>query len=419
MKVKILQINAVYKKGSTGRTTEELHNILIKQGYLSYVACPIIDEAGKNFYRIGNVFDHKLHAVLSRILGYQGGYSYISTIKLLSWIDKIRPDIIHLRNLHSNYINLSLLLKYIAKKDIPVVITLHDCWFYTGGCFHYTSNKCFKWKKECGNCHYLRSASPSFFFDRSNRMLKDKEKLFMNIKYLAIVGVSDWITGEAEQSILQRRNQEPMITRIYNWIPQEIFKPEKVDVLKDRLKIKDKFVVLGVAARWSEPKGLNIVMKVSERLKKDIVIVLVGDMPEGISLPQNIISVGKIQDSTLLAQYYAMADVFLNLSREESFGKVSAESVSCGTPVIAYASTANPEIVGEGCGIIIKTFPGVEEILGALECIKDKGKKFYFDKCVEFAQKNFNIRDNIRMYLKVYRTLLKEKENAEKSNDLY
>ncbi|WP_455436892.1 glycosyltransferase [Hungatella hathewayi] len=412
MEVKILQINAVYKKGSTGRTTEELHNSLIKQGYLSYVACPIIDEAGKSFYRIGNAFDHRLHAVLSRLLGYQGGYSYISTIKLLIWIDKIKPNIIHLRNLHSNYINLPLLLKYIAKKDIPVVITLHDCWFYTGRCYHYTNNKCFKWKKECGNCQYLRLASPSFFFDRSNRMLKDKEKLFKNIKYLAIVGVSDWITEEAKQSILQKRNQEPFITRIYNWIPQETFKPKKADVLRDRLKIRDKFVVLGVATRWSEPKGLNIMTRVSERLKTDTVIVLVGDMPEDISFPQNIISVGKIQESTLLAQYYAMADVFLNLSREESFGKVSAESVSCGTPVIAYASTANPEIVGEGCGIIIKTFPGIDEILEALECIKEKGKDFYSDKCIEFAQSNFNMQDNIKMYLNVYSTLLKEKENT-------
>ena len=81
---------------------------------------------------MGNAVDWKVHAALCRLLGRQGYYSTIETYKFIEKIKKIEPDIVHLHNLHSNFINIDVLFKFLAKKDIATVITMHDCWYFTG-----------------------------------------------------------------------------------------------------------------------------------------------------------------------------------------------------------------------------------------------------------------------------------------------
>lgn len=66
-------------------------------------------------------------------------------------------------------------------------------------------------------------------------------------------------------------------------------------------------------------------------------------MDSSEKLPTNIIAVGILSGLRELAEHYSMADVFLNPSVQETFGKVSAEALACGTPIIANNATANPE----------------------------------------------------------------------------
>ena len=131
-----------------------------------------------NGYKMGNILSNKLHAALSRISGKQGYFSFISTCNLLSFIDDYHPNIIHLHNLHGCYINLPMILKYAAKKDISIIVSLHDCWFYTGGCSHYTSVGCLKWLYECGNCPLRYHETPAYLWDSSSKILADRKKLF-------------------------------------------------------------------------------------------------------------------------------------------------------------------------------------------------------------------------------------------------
>ena len=111
--MKILQINAVYGVGSTGVIVKDIHQMCLNEGIESFVAYSSSNlpySEIKNGYKIGNKFDKKLHAFLCRINGMQGYFSQISTNKLLGFIKKIKPDIVQLHNLHSNYINLNMLL---------------------------------------------------------------------------------------------------------------------------------------------------------------------------------------------------------------------------------------------------------------------------------------------------------------------
>lgn len=151
--MKVLQINAVYGHRSTGTIVRDIEHACYESGIECLVASPDNEVLNaRQGYRIGNSFDHKLHALLCRVKGKQAYFSKCATRALLKYMDCEKPDIVHLHNLHSNYIHLNMLLDYLAKRDIITIITLHDCWFYTGGCFYYSQIGCNRWLEKCGNC---------------------------------------------------------------------------------------------------------------------------------------------------------------------------------------------------------------------------------------------------------------------------
>lgn len=396
--MKIVQINAVYNISSTGRTTTELHEALQSAGHKSFVVYSKtnIDNV-ENTCRMGSPIDVKIHGFLSRLTGKQGYFSIGSTKKLLKLLDDIKPDIVHLRNLHGNYINLPMLLKYLAKNDIATVITLHDFWFITGKCVHYINANCNKWQSECGNCPNLNSGNPTWFFDRTKAMHKDKIRLFSSIPRLAITGVSQWVTDEAKKSPIAKN----AITRgIYNWIDLDKFYPRDAQDLKNEKQLQEKFNIVGISSGWSLQKTLKSFIDIANE-KKDCNFVLVGHMPEDVNLPENIKSVGLIDSIDELAEYYSMADVFLSFSKAETFGKVCAEAMACGTPVVCHNETACPEILGENCGYSVDV-GNIQEVSDAIDKIRTNGKAFYSENCVKHARMNFQKKALIDEYIDLY-----------------
>ena len=180
--MKVLQINAVYGYGSTGVIAKEILDEVISAGGEAYAAfmkhrhtTDISSLSG--YIEIGNKADQITHTIQSRFLGEQGFYSNKATRKMLSEIDEIKPDIIHLHNLHNNYMNIELLFNYVREKKIPTVITLHDAWFFTGKCCHFLYDGCNRWKEKCGECPRQRKEFVSLFFDKSEKDLIRKRKL--------------------------------------------------------------------------------------------------------------------------------------------------------------------------------------------------------------------------------------------------
>ena len=403
--MKILQINAVYEYSSTGRNVQEMHEFYISKGHESYVAAKNVKSFG-NFIKIGNNFDYKIHAFFSRLTGLQGHYSFFSTKILIAKIKKIKPDIIHLHNLHSNYINYPILLKFIRKYDIPTVITLHDCWPFTGHCCYFIDSNCCKWQNKCGHCPDLHRWNKSWFFDKTAKQLEEKKMLFSNIPHLAVIGVSDWVTSFVKSSIL--RNAE-IVRRIYNWIDTDLFSPKDVTQLRLRLTLNDEFVVLGIAQRWTEQKGINEFIKLAS-ICNDIKFVLVGLIPKEYNrfiLP-NMICVGSINNVHDLVQYYSLGDVFFNPSSRETFGKVTVEALACGTPVIGYDTTATPELIKSKCGYVVSK-NNLSQVVECIKKIKLRGKTYYTQNCVRFAKSEFSSEVLLEQHLKIYQDILKNK----------
>ncbi len=384
---------------STGRTCRELQEYLNQlPGESCYTA--FSEEApSEGNIQLGTRFERKLHGFLSRLTGKQGYWSYFGTRKLIRNIEAEKPDVVVLRNLHSNYIHLPALLTYLAKHDIPTLVVLHDCWFYTGKCCHYTRTGCYKWKSGCGNCPRVKQDNKSWFFDRTAEMWADKKRLFEAIPRLEVVGVSEWITQEARQSFLACAQN---ISRIYNWIDLGVFRPKgSRRALEQLLPLEGRKMVLGVASGWSDSKGLNHFLKLAEELGSEYAVVLVGGAPSLQQKPENVYFVGATSSVDELADYYSAADVFVTLSLEESFGKVSAEALACGTPVVCFDSTANKELVGEGCGQAVE--PG--DMLAMQAAIVQTcalGKGHFENACRQYAETNFSKEARIQDYLQVF-----------------
>jgi glycosyltransferase involved in cell wall biosynthesis len=401
--MKIIQINAVYEYSSTGRTTTEMHRALQKDGYESYVFCANCHKPDINVYQMGNKLEHKIHAFLGRLLGMQGVFSVIPTLFMLQKMKRISPDIVVLRNLHSNFICIPLLFKYLIKKQIKVVWVLHDCWGFTGFCTYYVKNNCYKWKTKCENCQFIRNYSGSWLFDTSSIMYKLKKRQFQSLNNIAVIGVSDWVANDARESFL---HNSTIIDRIYNWIDLDVFKPHDTTKVRKEFGISSgDFVILGVAQHWAENKGLSYYIQVANKYP-NYIILLVGKLDEEV--PSNVISVGTINDTSELSNYYSMADVFLNFTQEETFGKVTAEALSCGTPVVINNNTSGPDLVGD-CGVVIPN-NDVESCFCALEEVEKNGKSSYSQRCRERAEALFNKEKQLGKYYELF-----DKLNAIKS----
>lgn len=414
--MRVVQINATYGYGSTGSIAADIHKMLRDKGHESYVfwatRCTEEGVADPNVLRVGNEIDHKLHAILRRVKNNQGWNSRLCTILLCKKLESLKPDIIHLHNLHSNYVNLPFLLSYLVKKQMPTVVTLHDCWLFTGHCtYHVEQAYCQQWRtSQCRKCPLFHK---KHVLKKINNQYLVKSKYFNELQKLGVIGVSDWITECGRKSLLQSAQK---ICRIYNWIDCEIFKPsDNVEQIREKYGVpSEKKLVLGASQGWSKRKGLQEFREISEKLSDRVFVILVGD-PSGNESTDNMKFIGYTNNVNEMSELYAAADLFVNPSRMETFGKVTAEALACGTPVVAYSNTGTAELVTESVGCLVAD-GNIEDMIEAVRCAISKGKSYYHENCRMSALSRFNKEDLLAQHLELYQLLAEEATRG--SNEL-
>jgi len=401
---KILQISVDGNTGSTGRIAESIGRLAIARGWESYIAHGRLSGPSESItIKIGSAIDVYMHGFQTRLFDRHGLGSKHATIKLVNQIKEIKPDVIHLHNLHGYYINIEVLFNFLSETSIAVVWTFHDCWAFTGHCAHFDFVGCEKWKTACHHCPQKKEYPASLIIDRSRLNYHLKKSLFNSVKNMTIVSVSKWLDTKVKESFLGSVNR----TVIYNGIDIELFKPdENIKQIKRELNIENKFILLGVAKPWSKNKGLEDFIEISKKITDDMIIILVGLNQKQIkTLPKNIIGLQKTKSQKELKEIYNSADIFLNLSLEETFGLTTAEALACGVPVIVYNSTACPEIIDENTGIMVKR-KNIEDILLAITTIKNNGKAFYSRLCRKRAVDLYNKNDRYKEYIDLYESII-------------
>lgn len=403
MNYKLLQINSVVNFGSTGRIAEEIGQTAIAAGWKSFIAYGRNDRPSQSeLIKIGNDWDIKMHGFQTRMFDRHGLASKSATKELIGKIKVISPDIIHLHNIHGYYINIEILFNYLRNTSIPIIWTFHDCWPITGHCSHFTFVGCEKWKTQCYNCPQKTGYPASYFIDRSKKNYNLKKELFNSLSNLTLVPVSQWLSGILKESFLQNYP----IKVINNGVNTEVFRPSEVSDFRNKHGLIDKFVLIGVATSWGERKGLNDFIELSKLLDSDFQIVLVGLTKKQIDqLPDNILGIERTESVDALADIYATSDAFINPTYEDTFPTTNLESQACGTPVITYKTGGSPEAIDESTGIVVEQ-GNINKLVEAINLIKENGKQYYSDACVNRAQRLYKKEDRYKEYIDLYEELI-------------
>lgn len=347
---------------------------------------------------IGNRISRNVHLKLSQLTGLNGMFSVFSTLAFLRKVDKWQPDIIHLHNLHNCYINLPLLFRFLKRKHIAVVWTLHDCWAMTGKCPHFSMVKCERWKTGCFHCPQ-RKGYPEAMVDQSRLMWKLKKKWFTGVENMTIVTPSQWLANLVKQSYLK----DYPVRVINNGIDLNVFKPIQSGFREKHCIPADKPILLGVAFGWGKRKGVDVFLRLAENLGDAYQIVLVGtDESIDVQLPKNIISIHRTQKPQELAEIYSAADVFVNPTREENFPTVNMEALACGTPVITFKTGGSPEIIDESCGVVVSC----DDVVALEDTIRHALQEYPFsaENCRERANQ-FDMRYKFAEYVQLYQEI--------------
>lgn len=402
--LRVLQINSLKNSGSTGRIAEGIGLKVIEQGGQSYIAYGRSANPGTSVaLKIGNRGDQLMHLIHTRIFDNHGFHSDQATRSLLRTIETLNPDIIHLHNLHGYYLNVRLLFEFLGKTSTPVVWTIHDCWPFTGHCCYYERIQCRKWMTECNSCELKWLYPQSCLIDNSRKNFRNKKQLFNLPAQMHLVTVSHWLEEQVKESFL---NRYPVST-IYNGVDLSIFKPLDRAGLREKYGFTGKKVIFGVANVWSEGKGLQSFIELSRVIGDETQIVIIGLNRNQIkNLRPNITGIEKTNNAEELACYYNMADVFVTPSLAETFGFVAAEAMACGTPVVAFNTSALPELINEDVGFIVP----MNDLHMLYQRIRDvilQERSVYAEKCRRRAEELFDMNRQYERYLELYRSLIR------------
>lgn len=385
--MKVVQINAVCGFGSTGIIVQEISKVLTDNNIENYILHTGRKSSMENSNSYASSFSVKVNALLSKILGNYGFNSCFETAKLIKEIEKINPDIVHLHNIHGHNLNLKTFFKYLRNKKVRVIWTFHDCWAFTGYCTHFEFLPCEKWKEQCSNCP--QKSSYSWFFDRSKQQYSKKKKLFCSLSDMTIVTPSNWLASLVKTSFLK----DFPIKVINNGIDLDVFQYRKKDVLSNS---NGRFVILGI------PKGnLSAFFELNNILDKSkYKLVLAGLSEDQIQLlPESISGITRTTDREELSAIYSFADIFVNLTLEDTFPTVNLESLACGTPIVTYATGGSPETIDESSGLIVPQ----KDIKGIYRAIQKicNGPDMR-ENCIKRAKSLYDAKDRFADYLDLY-----------------
>lgn len=408
--MRVLQINTFYLYGSTGRIMYDLKKVMETNGIQSYAAFghgynPTAEEQD-TVYRIVSDCGLLISKFWTKTTGHHGFNNKLETKRLLKWIDEVKPDIIHMHNIHNHYLNIRILLEYIAEKHIPCVLTMHDCWTFTGHCAYFDYSGCNKWKTGCEHCPSLRDYPKTFApIDPSSWNYKMKKKLFAPLN-ITFVSPSQWLCDLQRISFLK---DKPCVV-INNGVDTEVFRPIKSNV-REEYGIGNRKMILAVAGGLAPRKGREYLLKLPTLLHDDEVLVLVGlQKGQDALLPNTpkVIGINRTKTSDELVGLYSEADIFINPTLEDNFPTTNIEALACGTPIVAFSSGGSTEVITSSTGIAVEP-RDMDGLLSAIREVLAKGKSHYTNACRKKAVTDYNKDVQYGKYIELYNKIITHK----------
>lgn len=412
----LVQINTVVNYSSTGRIAEGIGRAAIAEGWRSAIAFGRhARTSASERIDLSDRWGTAAHVLLTRVADRHGLHSRRATARLIRRLDELRPDLIHLHNLHGYYLDYRGLFRWLREAGVPVVWTLHDCWAFTGHCCYFDALDrfdgpgCTRWISGCMKCPLKHTYPASFGLDRSSANWAEKHRVFSDLPRLHLVTPCRWLGDQVRQSFLARH---PCATIPYG-IDLDAFRPITDQPASRLLGLDGKRLVLAVASKWDSRKGLDHITALRSRLPLgSFAIAVVGvNRDQARSLPEGLIPIQRTESIKELAALYSLASVFVNPTLADNFPVTNLESLACGTPVVTYDTGGSPEAIDSATGAVVPK-GDVAAAASAIEQIASWDRDAARVRCRDRATALFSLAAQYRCYLNLYRSLLANASGA-------
>lgn len=411
--MRIVQINNVYGRGSTGRITQDVHKGLAARGHQSAVLYGRGGSPETDAIKTSTEHAAKWNATKARIYSLQYAGARQSTRRILRYLDEYRPDVVHLQNLNGYFVNIYDLLEHLNAARQPTVVTLHAEFMYTGGCGH--SLDCERWLNVpgCGSCPQLRAATKSLLVDRTrDAWLRMRSAFAGDLPHVAITSVSPWLRSRAEASpILGHLNHWTVLNGLdTDTFHRAEFEADSTPQEHDHRPMRLLHVTPLFTTESGSWKGGHDVLEVARLLGRDVEVTVVGRTAESMPDRSNVRFVGRVEDPDTLAQMYSHADAVLLTSRRETFSMVTAEALSCGTPVIGYRAGAPEQIALPEASHFVEQGDPVMLANACRELLRSGGRFRLLDRngISRTARENYSTQRMVDGYLEVYASVARD-----------
>ncbi len=278
-----------------------------------------------------------------------------------------RADVIHLHWVNQGFLSLANINK-ILHTGKPVVITLHDQWYFTGIC-HYSGN-CQKYQELCHHCELIKG---NLLGDLAKQVFLKKEKIYSDAQ-LTFVGCSQWMANLAKTSKLTQGHR---VVSIPNAIDTDLFCPQdkKQARLAFKLPTDKRLLLFGCQRITDERKGFHYLVEALQLLKqqqpnlaKGTEIVVVGGEADSIrhKVPFNIFPIRYVSDPQKMVQLYNAVDLYVTPSLQDNLPNTIMESMACGTPCVGFNVGGIPEMIDHKENGYVATYKDAQDFANGI-----------------------------------------------------
>lgn len=282
--------------------------------------------------------------------------------------ERFKPDIV---NLH--WINGGIASIYaVGNLQVPVVWTLHDMWPFTGGC-HY-SGDCLQYRESCQRCPKVKDVlgAPAITSWVHRRKRNDWGQ-----QRLHAITPSAWMREIALSSSLFSEGE---VRHIRNCLDPRIFNGRSREQMRSTLGLLSDNKAILFSSAHQPRKGALIIPDIIKHLRAAASgskwqFLFMGGLPPTLKPGHGITQLPPTTDEARVASYYAASDVYALPSLEDNLPNTVSESLSCGTPVVAFPTGGIVEMIRYGQNGALSTEMTATSIAEAIRQLANSPRK--------------------------------------------
>ena len=300
-------------------------------------------------------------------------------------LNRGKPDGVLIHNIHSAPWPINIVKT--ALHHAPVVWTLHDCWSFLGSFYPRHSTQPTK---------LLKKQIDSFWSTLRSEPPRHR---------LCAITPSFWMKQEAEKHDWS----EYEVYSIHNPIPDFFFADIDRKACKQALSLDEsKTTVLCVAGNLDEERKGGGYLKdiLNTNWGEDVQFLTVGSGYISSPFTSKERNLGFIQDELTLRIAYNASDILLHPAPIDNLPNTVAESMACGTPVLAFNTGGLPEmVVPQKSGWLVDEINAGRMITKLGDVIKSNSFNQLRNSTKESAHKLFNGGSIGNKYLEIFGSL--------------